>query len=99
MIKAFQFALLAVTLTAPVAVHWQLRIQDEPASHTNVSMPISTPAPGAVVPPPRIRLLGAGISGPGTVIGPTWAKVNQKVTGSAVKEGLLPPLKALLNVK
>jgi xylan 1,4-beta-xylosidase len=100
MIQSLRLAFLAAICAVPATGIGQPRMQnDSGASPANAPLPIATPSPGAIVPPPRTRLLGAGISGPGSIVGPNWAKVNEQVTGSAVKEGLLPPLKALANIK
>ena len=48
------------------------------------------------VPPPPPRQKGLGISGPGAVHAERWLQMNRRVTGSAVKEGLIPDLAPLL---
>jgi xylan 1,4-beta-xylosidase len=58
----------------------------------------AAPAPreGAIVPAPPPAAPGLGISGPGAVHGPAWARYNRQVTGSAVKAGLIPNLRPLI---
>lgn len=54
------------------------------------------PASGSKVAAPSPRVSGHGFSGPGAVHGPGWQRMNDKVTGSAVKGGLIPDLKPLI---
>ena len=60
-------------------------------------LPVSaTPKGGDIVPAPPPREKGLGFSGPGAIHGPQWFRYNQQVTGSAVKDGLIPDLKPLI---
>ncbi len=58
----------------------------------------ATPAPqsGAIVPAPAPRGKGLGLSGPGAVHSGRWEEMNRRVSGSAVKQGLMPDLKPLI---
>jgi beta-xylosidase len=71
-----------------------------PASNTPTgaaqSSVAATPREGDIVPAPPPRQKGLGISGPGAVHGAQWFRYNQQVTGSAVTNGLFPPLKPLI---
>lgn len=51
---------------------------------------------GAIVPAPPPRKKGLGISGPGAIHTAKWVNMNRKVTGYAVKKGLIPNLKPLI---
>lgn len=48
------------------------------------------------MPAPPPRQTGLGISGAGAVHTDRWLRMNQRVTGSAVKAGLIPDLRPLL---
>lgn len=48
------------------------------------------------MPAPAPRQKGLGISGPGAVHAERWWQMNRRVTGSAVKEGLIPDLAPLI---
>jgi beta-xylosidase len=56
----------------------------------------NAPKEGDIVPAPPPGPKGLGISGPGAVHTDRWRKMNQQVTGSAVKAGLIPDLKPLI---
>jgi beta-xylosidase len=58
--------------------------------------PPLAPKGGDIVAAPPPREKGLGISGPGAVHTQKWADMNAKVTGSAVKEGLIPDLQPLM---
>jgi xylan 1,4-beta-xylosidase len=58
--------------------------------------PAAPPKGGAIVPPPAPRAKGLGISGPGAVKTPRWKTMNERLTGEAVKAGLIPDLKPLI---
>jgi xylan 1,4-beta-xylosidase len=79
---AFSFALVAPAFA-------QRPVIDTPA-------PVVTPRSGEIVAAPPVREKGLGISGPGAVHSPRWLAMNQRVTASAVKAGLMPDLKPLI---
>ena len=61
--------------------------------------PTLTTAPPAGANPisaPPKKLPGLGISGPGAVHSGHWRQLNEHVTGSAVKSGLIPDLRPLI---
>jgi len=73
-----------------------VQAQTPPPPASKPAAPADAHHGGDIVPAPPPSAPGLGISGPGAIHGPQWARYNQEVTGAAVRSGLIPDLKPLI---